>query len=98
MLQSQASGARVFQSCYYIIIGGVAPGCSCAGIPTPVEIYMSSSGAYTPFSFSSTRALLSTVQPDLAHEGVLELLKLSSNVNECKPLILLHRHRRITGS
>jgi hypothetical protein len=25
------------------------------------------------------------VLPDLAHERVLELLKLSSNVNECQP-------------
>jgi len=43
-------------------------------------------GAYTRSQFSSTRALLSTVQPDLAHERVLELLKLSSHANECKPL------------
>ena len=29
---------------------------------------------------------MSTVQPNLTRECVLELLKLSSNVNECKPL------------
>jgi len=29
---------------------------------------------------------MSTVTPNLTHECVLELLKLSSNVNECKPL------------
>ena len=43
-------------------------------------------GAYTRSHFSSTGALLSTVQPNLTHECVLELLKLSSHVNECKPL------------
>jgi len=45
-------------------------------------------GAYTRSQFSSTLALLSTVlvQYDLAHERVLELLKLSSYVKECTPL------------
>ena len=41
---------------------------------------------YTRSQFSSTWAPLSTVQPKLIHERVLELLKLNSNVNECKPL------------
>ena len=43
-------------------------------------------GAYARSDFSSTRDLLSTIQPNLSHECVLESLKLSSNVSECKPL------------
>jgi hypothetical protein len=39
-------------------------------------------GAYTRSHFSSICAVLSTLQPKLSHECVLELLKLSSNVNE----------------
>ena len=31
-------------------------------------------------------SFLSTISPNLTHECVLELLKLSSNVNEFKPL------------
>jgi len=58
----------------------------CAIADTTCEGWCLVAGAYTRSQFSSTGALLSTVQPKLAHERVLELLKLSSNVNECKPL------------
>jgi len=44
-------------------------------------------GAYTRSHFSSISAHLCTVSYNLTHECVLELLKLSSNVNECKPLV-----------
>ena len=43
-------------------------------------------GAYTRLHFSSTWAFQSTVLPNLTHECVLELFKLSSNVNDFKPL------------
>ena len=43
-------------------------------------------GAYTRSDFSSASALLSTALSNLTHECLLEMLKLSSNVNECKPL------------
>jgi hypothetical protein len=44
-------------------------------------------GAYTRSHFSSTCAPLSTASPNLSQECVLELLKLSSNVNESKVLV-----------
>ena len=54
-------------------------------------------GAYIRSHFSSTRALPSTIQPKLTHECLLELLKLSPNVKECKPLTAGARAGRAAG-
>jgi len=38
------------------------------------------------FPFQLNLSSLSTISPNLTNECVLQVLKLSSNVNECKPL------------
>jgi len=63
------------------------------GTPPPAAAAAAAAGAYTRSQFSL--ALLSTLQPDSTHERVLELLKLSYNVKECKSLCRGRCQRRL---
>jgi hypothetical protein len=53
---------------------------------SPAEIVLSNGRGLHPFRFQLNLSSSVTVSPNSSHECVLEMLKLSTKVNECKPL------------